>query len=763
MIKRFPLWILLITVGIVFHRVLMGEVFFWGLPALQFVPWRDYSTEVLFRAGLPLWNPLNGAGTPLLANYQSGLFYPLNWLSFFLPTAWAMSMIAIAHLFIGGAGMWAFTGRLGLPNFGRGISTLAFGLTAYTVARLGTYPTISAAVWLPWLLWAAWGVVTRGWRWDIAWVTLFTALQLLAGHAQTTWYSLVLTGVFALYKTLAPDANAVAPPAWRQRFWRLALIVGGMLLAALIAAVQLIPTAELLLNSTRSGGENVERVMNFSYGFARTITLFSPNFFGNPARGDFITGGAFFEDATYVGLLTVVGAFAALVAWLRRRRDPQRPPYLNDAPFWLGIIVVGFLLAFGDNTPLFPFLYQNVPTFNAFQAPTRWHLWTVCALCILGGIGMSAAWGVGARRARWVQQALVVCMGAALAGFGGLLLLSPDGGTSVIMRGVGETAIFGTLISVLYLTLPNLDTPRRPLWDTLALALLAADLAYAAWGLNPTVPAQFYDHSPDVPEPRAHWTAQAEYRVQVQTLYTFSDYRIATERWQEARQTPLPNLNLLDRDQQFTLFDPLQIAHHEQYRALLDAAEGAARENLMRAAAIGILYTLEPELETVELQGVPQAWLATLVCWHTSEESLVRAITADDWNPYAQVHLLGDAGCSAQGEIDSAFVRVKHGYNRDEIEANVSGPDRWLVLADTYYPGWEAFVCNAEGAECQNAYIYRANLTFRALQLPAGEHVVRFEYRPSWLLPAAFTSVIALIIWLVLFRTQSPEQRQGAY
>jgi hypothetical protein len=62
MSKRWPLLIVLLTLLIVFWPLLRGEVFFWGLPSQQFVPWRDFALESLGSGQLPLWNPYNGAG-----------------------------------------------------------------------------------------------------------------------------------------------------------------------------------------------------------------------------------------------------------------------------------------------------------------------------------------------------------------------------------------------------------------------------------------------------------------------------------------------------------------------------------------------------------------------------------------------------------------------------------------------------------------------------------------------------------------------------
>ncbi|MBK9750666.1 MAG: hypothetical protein IPO91_28425 [Chloroflexi bacterium] len=149
--------------------------------------------------------------------------------------------------------------------------------------------------------------------------------------------------------------------------------------------------------------------MNFSYAPARTLNFLSPTIFGTPADGSYFTQGAYFEDAVYIGLIPLISAFAAVVAWLRRRKAGI--PVYQTVPFWLIIVVVGFLFALGANTPIFPFLYRNIPTFDMFQAPVRWHLWTVFGLSVLAGIGVSA-WGRDFRTRRWAKRALAGGLGA---------------------------------------------------------------------------------------------------------------------------------------------------------------------------------------------------------------------------------------------------------------------------------------------------------------------------------------------------------------
>lgn len=87
--------------------------------------------------------------------------------------------------------------------------------------------------------------------------------------------------------------------------------------------------------------------------------------------------------------------------------------------------------------------------------------------------------------------------------------------------------------------------------------------------------------------------------------------------------------------------------------------------------------------------------------------------------------------------------------NAIEITVNTAGSG-WLVLADTHYPGWRATV---DGTP---RYIYRANLAFRAVQVQRGDEVVRFVYRPWWVLPGFVVSVVSIIGLLFLFRWREP-------
>jgi hypothetical protein len=76
--------------------------------------------------------------------------------------------------------------------------------------------------------------------------------------------------------------------------------------------------------------------------------------------------------------------------------------------------------------------------------------------------------------------------------------------------------------------------------------------------------------------------------------------------------------------------------------------------------------------------------------------------------------------------------------DRVRIEAELSAPG-YLVLVDAYDPGWKATL---DGGPVS---VLRANVAFRAVQVPAGRHIVQFLYRPLWLLRGLGLSLATVI------------------
>jgi len=68
-----------------------------------------------------------------------------------------------------------------------------------------------------------------------------------------------------------------------------------------------------------------------------------------------------------------------------------------------------------------------------------------------------------------------------------------------------------------------------------------------------------------------------------------------------------------------------------------------------------------------------------------------------------------------------------------------------LLLADSYYPGWRAYVAGKEKK------IELAQGAFRGMMLPAGEHKIDFYYRPTTFKVGLFAFLLALMASGMLF------------
>jgi membrane protein YfhO len=74
-----------------------------------------------------------------------------------------------------------------------------------------------------------------------------------------------------------------------------------------------------------------------------------------------------------------------------------------------------------------------------------------------------------------------------------------------------------------------------------------------------------------------------------------------------------------------------------------------------------------------------------------------------------------------------------------EVEATLAAPGL-VVLADSFYPGWQATV------DGRAAAIVPVNYLYRGVAAAAGTHRVRFEYRPGSVRYGAAISLVGLVV-----------------
>ena len=707
------------------YDLIRGRALFWGTPLLQFTPWRTIAKELLFSGHLPLWNPWLGMGAPLLANYQSALLYPPNWLLLVVDVAWGQTFLVMVHLMWACAGMALLARRLGMDRFPQAVAGLAFGLSGYLVARAGFLSINAAAAWLPWILLAAEGLVGRPRLRSVAVLGAALALQWLTGHAQTAWYTLLLAGVWVIYRSRSASS-------WKAALLGLAAAAG---LAFAVAGAQLLPTIEYTLVSDRSAELDPEFALTYSFWPWRISGLLAPDLYGNPATGDFWGYGNYWEDAIYIGVLPFLLAVGAILT--------KRVGHLKW--FLLGIGVVSFALALGQNTPMYIFLFENVPTFSAFQAPARWNLWLVFALALLAGLG-AQYWSVA--RGRWLYWLRLGTTGAGvLLVVAGVLGQLPTPIEPTFPRALSLTGVWLLASGLMALTRRE---PAVSAWTGIALAVIVADLFLAGRGLNPTLPAGI-NSSPSAlservsNEGRLYMPAETEQEIKFEVAFRFDSFQPELD-WWVVRNTGLPNTTALAELRSANNFDPIVPARFAAWMAGMATVDESQFERLVKFMDVGWTATgVDPLYEPVA--GPIRAWVVPQMDWVADPVTAVSRAMSSGFDP-AELVLL--EGPDPEGQIivggKGVVVEVRDdGPNR--IEMIVDAPQGgWLVLADTWYPGWEAAV---DGVPTES---YPANGAFRAVWVTSGRHAVTYQYRPISV-PVGFAlSALGLLSLAILYR-----------
>jgi hypothetical protein len=131
-----------------------------------------------------------------------------------------------------------------------------------------------------------------------------------------------------------------------------------------------------------------------------------------------------------------------------------------------------------------------------------------------------------------------------------------------------------------------------------------------------------------------------------------------------------------------------------------------------------------------------------------SGPAVLDALRQGDVHPGEEALLEGEPEPRPGGSGDARVTILSHEPQRVVVQAVLSAPGL-LVLADTFYPGWEARV------DGRRRPLLVADYVIRAVALEAGEHRVEFVFRPrSFRLGAALSvlSLLALCAGLVVWR-----------
>lgn len=696
-------------------------------------PLRHFIYDTLRDWKMPLWNPYLNCGVPSIGMMQMAPFFPVNFILSIIEPFRAGGLAAFLKLFFAGAFMFLYMRQLGAGTAASLFSGIAFGLSGFMIVWLGHPHTNSAAL-LPLLLYFIDAGLAGSSR--RPWIGLAAAYgcMVLGGHPPTIIHLSALLPVYFIFRSWDRPLSQRAGPAL---FFTLAVATG-----VLIAAVQLLPYVEYYRWSST---DEVNRTMQrwLTHLPLSTLTHFvMPLISGSPARrfeslglALGLTGGPadnFNERTGYVGLLSL---FLALVALLYRRDRIVR--------FYGWFSLACFYVIWG--LPWASRIIHALPLLGLITS-TRLLLPLGFSLAVLAGLGLDEL----GRRGAAVKTPLSICLGTATALFFFWLWeafrpLWPE--LTAAEKGFlwGQFPVFfgGVLAAGLLLVLPR----ALARWGKiLALAWLSTELVYYGIGYNPALErALYYPKTPAL-----------EFLARDPSLF-----RVLGLGW-----TLTPNTNILYKIQDARGQDYVTVKRYEE---LITGAAGqyffynTVQELPASLAALGVKYLLAPN-DWKPAPGFERVYAGEISIYRSAAPVERARILFDyrvgdaaqtlslarspDFDP-KRLLLLEQEPAPAQksaapGEAVSARV-VSYAPNEVILEASAPRPG-FLLLLDTYYPGWKAFVNKAP------ATIYRADYNFRAVQVPAGKSLVRFVYTPLSFYAGLGISLTALLLLVYAWR-----------
>ena len=777
------------------NRLLSDQVY-------MFYPWKVELRRRFSERQIPLWTSNINCGQPMMGNGQVGVLDPLWLLALLVPLDDSFLVVAILRLWVGGMSTFLLARQVGIGRRGATLAMIAFAFSGPMIVWLG-YPLPSVMAWLPLLLYLSERALAKqSPKWIVS-IGVVLAWQFFGGHPGTCFHVVVTWAVFCF-------ARAIARYGWRWR--SLSRVLGGMALAGVIgvslSAVQLLPLVEGILNSSTlmnrqagaSTGASLLKTALFAWhNWPLAITTILPQFFGTPIDSSYwYPYENYNEQTSYVGIVPLALGILTTFTWWHNRRHREMshnaPNSLNDIPqaFFIGWT----LLALG--------IALQLPLFNAVKVlPVvrlvnhgRMRMIYALGLALLAGYGLdilakapNQCFGTPKRFLCILVAFAIInlfCIGVAYVSVTALQdqITAMARNQVEAMKAIDHPQFPYSLeyyydrVNSRYRQMQQLYTLATPqmlvpvgialavgvlelsrrrgwnqrIWLNGLVLLTCTDLFIFGIRINPTM-----DQTQVYPT-----TETIEFLQQQSGIFRTGGLYLAL----------MPNSSMVFGLSDVRGCDPIV---PWRQATLLDHVEGATRMghySVLRSADSRLLDLMNVQYMVTdkELDGrwklafeeqdstirvyrnrhvLPRAFIVHQAEYATNPDAALARLLEDTFDLRTKVILEGatpDPVSDVSSETGQARI-VRYEPERVVIETDTPA-DGFLVLTDTYMPGWQAHV------DGQPTELYIADYAFRAVRIPAGQHRVEFAYAPSsFSIGAAFSlaAAVCCVLWIAAF------------
>lgn len=712
-------------------------------------PWKSFAIDSLKQGEIPFWNPHNFSGNPLMANFQSAVFYPLNVIFLLLPLLPAWTIYIMLSPVFAAIFMFLYLQEIKLSKLARVFGGLTFAFSSYMVVWMEYGNIGHTLLWLPLGLFFTEKIIKEESFRNYVYLILTLLMSVLAGYIQGYFYITAVIFVYFAAKSFLNKSLTLK---------KILFFSATLTFPVLLSMFQILPTKELFESSTRSNYtlEQIKALLNpWWYG----VTVVVPNFFGNPASNNHWFSGTYIERVSYIGIVPFTLFIYALLNF-KKRKESLIFGALGVLTFFLCLDL--FISRYFFQIPI-PMISTTVPTrmFGIFE---------FCA-AVLAAIGFDLLRNRQNRKTLFISIIFVFLILIISWGFtffaSSFLKIDP-----VNLAVSRRNLLLPTGLLISFAVLNFLWIRKFKFALILIFALTLFELFYFFNKITPFSPKEFvYPQTPVI--------SFLQKNAGINRFWGYGSGYIESD-FQTYDKTFSPEG-----------VDPIHIA---RYASLLDASKGGIitnslprpdanlppgfgttnlRENKYRQRLLnllGVKYLLHKNGDTSadfitfpdgvyrfiyhdgyyqiyeNKETLPRVFLAFGYVVEKNAQKIVDKIFDSSFD--LKKTLILEEKISPEMELaedNNNTVKIEK-YQSNKVSFLTSSKTNTLLfLSDTYSKEWGARI------DGQESKLYRANLAFRAVPVPAGGHRVEFYYKGVAFSKGLQISILSLAVLIILY------------
>lgn len=703
----------------------------------EMYPWRYFSIQQLKNGRIPFWNPYNFSGNPQLANFQTAVFYPLNFLYFILPFNLSWTILIILEPFLAAIFMFIFlTKSLKLSNFASFLGAISFGFSSYMTVWLEWGNIGHTLLWLPLALFFVKRITEKINVSNFVSLIAVLTVSFLGGYVQGAFYLYLLSIFYFIYllKIVKDKPKKIA-------YFTIALV-----LSILLSSFQFLSTLYLFTSSTR-GGYSLSQISDLLLPIKYWVTIFASDFFGNPATRNYWIQGTYIERVAYIGVSFILFAFISIKSKKKEKR------------FFTILAIISLLLS--TNLPLIKLLYLIPIPVISTTVPTRELSIFIFSAIVLGAIGIDY-WENNKFKTKipWIFLGIYAFI-LLIAVVSWKLNFLPYQNFYITIRNLILPSILAvSTVIIFYLFKSN---PIGKVFLTLVIIL---DLLYFFNKITPfSIPEFVYPKTSVITYLQKNaginrfWGYGSAYiNPNFQTydktyspegndplhIQTYGMLLASSGNGMIPKVLPRPDANIAPGYGSSDLYNNFyrqRILNLLGVKYILNQTTSQDYDSSFPKDKYNLVWQKSPWQIYENKEALPRFFLANDYRVYKSKSAVLNNIYNKDINLEKTLLLESNPDIKIDKESQNSVKLLSYTPNEIVFSTKSSG-NSLFFLSDNYYPQWNSYI------DGKNTETLIADYSFRAVPVPKGEHKVEFIYNSRYFSMGAKISLISLLVLL---------------